>query len=69
MAKQPMLKFVTVGRDMPEKRSADVRNEDFLEIYAPFITAKAEEQASRCRQCGDDGCRLLHPADGLHEQG
>jgi glutamate synthase (NADPH/NADH) small chain len=50
VAKQPMLKFVTVERDMPEKRSADVRNEDFLEIYAPFIKTKAEEQASRSSQ-------------------
>lgn len=61
MAKQPMLKFVTVGRDMPEKRSADVRNEDFLEIYAPFIKAKAEEQASRCSQCGVPYCQSHCP--------
>ena len=32
MAKQPMLKFVKIARDMPEKRSADVRKEDFHEI-------------------------------------
>ena len=61
MAKQPMLKFVTVERDMPEKRSADVRNEDFLEIYAPFIKAKAEEQASRCSQCGVPYCQSHCP--------
>ena len=30
VAKQPMLKFVTIERDMPEKRSADVRNEEVL---------------------------------------
>ena len=29
MAKQPMLKFVKIERDMPEKREADVRNKDF----------------------------------------
>ena len=61
MAKQPMLKFVTVERDMPEKRSAEVRNEDFLEIYAPFIKAKAEEQASRCSQCGVPYCQSHCP--------
>jgi glutamate synthase (NADPH/NADH) small chain len=56
-----MLKFVTVERDMPEKRSADVRNEDFLEIYAPFIKTKAEEQASRCSQCGVPYCQSHCP--------
>ena len=49
MAKQPMLKFVTVERDMPEKRAAGERNRDFDEIYAEFATSKAAEQASRCR--------------------
>ena len=61
MAKQPMLKFVSIERDMPEKRAADQRNEDFLEIYAPFIKAKAEEQASRCSQCGVPYCQSHCP--------
>ncbi len=32
MAENPMLKFVDIGRDMPEKRSAEARREDFHEI-------------------------------------
>ena len=52
MAKQPMLKFINIERDMPQKREADVRREDFDEIYAEFAKAKAEEQSSRCSQCG-----------------
>ena len=52
MAKQPMLKFVQIDRDMPEKRDANMRREDFHEIYAEFADAKAKEQASRCSQCG-----------------
>ena len=52
MAKQPMLKFVNISRDMPEKRTAETRREDFDEIYAEFAAAKAEEQSSRCSQCG-----------------
>ena len=52
MAKEPMLKFVDVARDMPEKRDPQVRQQDFGEIYAEFARAKAEEQASRCSQCG-----------------
>lgn len=61
MAKQPMLKFVTVDRDMPEKRGATVRKEDFNEIYAEFAKAKAEEQASRCSQCGVPYCQSHCP--------
>ncbi len=61
MAKQPMLKFVTVDRDMPEKRDASVRKEDFNEIYAEFAKAKAEEQASRCSQCGVPYCQSHCP--------
>ena len=61
MAKQPMLKFVTVNRDMPEKRDAGVRNKDFNEIYAEFAAAKAAEQASRCSQCGVPYCQSHCP--------
>ena len=48
MAGQKMLKFTKVERDMPEKRGASERREDFNEIYAEFAMRKAEEQASRC---------------------
>lgn len=61
MAKQPMLKFVSVERDMPEKRDATIRKEDFNEIYAEFARAKAEEQASRCSQCGVPYCQSHCP--------
>lgn len=61
MAKQPMLKFVSVDRDMPEKRQASERKEDFAEIYAEYAAAKAEEQASRCSQCGVPYCQSHCP--------
>ncbi len=61
MATEKMLKFVTVGRDMPTKRSADDRRQDFNEIYAEFAAAKAEEQASRCSQCGVPYCQAHCP--------
>ena len=57
MAGQKMLKFVTVERDMPEKRRADDRTEDFGEIYREYAAAKAAEQASRCSQCGVPFCQ------------
>ncbi len=61
MAKQPMLKFVTVDRDMPEKRAAAERNKDFHEIYAEYAAAKAQEQAGRCSQCGVPYCQSHCP--------
>ncbi|MEM7470476.1 MAG: NAD(P)-dependent oxidoreductase [Pseudomonadota bacterium] len=61
MAKDPMLKFVSVERDMPEKRPPDLRAQDFQEIYAEYAEAKAEEQASRCSQCGVPYCQSHCP--------
>jgi len=61
MAKQPMLKFVQIERDMPEKRGADLRKTDFDEIYAEFAAAKAQDQASRCSQCGVPYCQSHCP--------
>ena len=37
-----MLTFVTVDRDMPEKREAEKRRNDFKEIYAEYADAKAK---------------------------
>lgn len=56
-----MLKFVDLKRDMPEKRDASIRNQDFDEIYAEFAAAKAAEQASRCSQCGVPYCQTHCP--------
>jgi glutamate synthase (NADPH) small chain len=61
MATQKMLKFVTVPRDMPEKRKAADRNKDFQEIYAEYARAKAEEQSGRCSQCGVPYCQSHCP--------
>ncbi len=61
MAKQAMLKFVTVGRDMPEKRAAEERNRDFNEIYAEYADEKAREQSGRCSQCGVPYCQTHCP--------
>ena len=61
MAEQPLLKFVSVDRDMPTKRDAELRNQDFDEIYAEYAAKKAEEQASRCSQCGVPYCQTHCP--------
>ncbi|MDR6263242.1 MULTISPECIES: NAD(P)-dependent oxidoreductase [Rhodobacterales] len=57
MAEQKMLKFVTVGRDMPEKRVPNLRTSDFDEIYRQYAADKAAEQSSRCSQCGVPFCQ------------
>ncbi|MBI1417059.1 MAG: NAD(P)-binding protein [Limimaricola sp.] len=61
MAGQKMLKFVTVNRAMPEKRTAGERTRDFHEIYAEFAREKAAEQAGRCSQCGVPYCQTHCP--------
>ncbi|MFC3302266.1 NAD(P)-dependent oxidoreductase [Parvularcula lutaonensis] len=57
-----MLRFVDTPRSTPEKRAADLRKEDFEEIYKGFQERQAEAQASRCSQCGvpfcSSGCPL-----------
>lgn len=52
-----MLQFVSRDREMPDKRDAAERRDDFLEIYGEFIDAKAREQAARCSQCGVPFCQ------------
>ena len=61
MPTQPMLKFVKFDRDMPAKRIADERKKDFQEIYSEFAKEKAEEQSSRCSQCGVPFCQSHCP--------
>jgi glutamate synthase (NADPH/NADH) small chain len=58
---QKMLKFVSVPKAMPEKREAEVRRADFLEIYGEYDPEAAEVQASRCSQCGVPFCQIHCP--------
>ena len=61
MAGQKMLTFVNLGKEMPQKRDAYVRTNDFDEIYRDFAASKAAEQASRCSQCGVPYCQTHCP--------
>ncbi len=56
-----LLKFVKIDPESPTKRLAGERKADFHEIYAEFITDKANEQASRCSQCGVPFCQTGCP--------
>jgi len=56
-----MLKFVKIGQQTPPKRDVGNRKEDFNEIYDDFITQRAQEQSSRCSQCGVPFCQVHCP--------
>jgi len=61
VANTRMLSFVAVDQAFPAKRPADARAHDFEEISPNFLLAKAEEQASRCSQCGVPFCQVHCP--------
>ncbi|MEM6934603.1 MAG: NAD(P)-binding protein, partial [Pseudomonadota bacterium] len=54
---QRMLKFISLEREMPEKRDAGERARDFDEIYREYAREKAADQAARCSQCGVPFCQ------------
>ena len=56
-----MLKFVKIGQQTPPKREVNTRKDDFNEIYDEFVTQKAQEQSSRCSQCGVPFCQVHCP--------
>ncbi|MGB8274780.1 MAG: NAD(P)-dependent oxidoreductase, partial [Alphaproteobacteria bacterium] len=58
---QKMLKFVTVPKSMPDKREAEVRRADFLEIFGEYDPQAASIQAGRCSQCGVPFCQIHCP--------
>jgi glutamate synthase (NADPH/NADH) small chain len=60
-ARQVMLRFVAVEKDMPTKRGAAARRGDFDEIYGEFAPERAAEQAGRCSQCGVPFCQVHCP--------
>ena len=56
-----MLKFTKINKEYPSKISAKERVKSFDEIYAKYASQKAEEQASRCSQCGVPFCQVHCP--------
>ena len=56
-----MLKFTKINQENPSKIIAEKRVKSFDEIYAKYATQKAEEQASRCSQCGVPFCQVHCP--------
>ncbi|MGB1069083.1 MAG: NAD(P)-dependent oxidoreductase [Henriciella sp.] len=58
-----MLKFINVDPAMPDKRDAKKRKADFDEIYDQFSVEAAQDQASRCSQCGVPFCQQGCPLE------
>ncbi|WP_167300175.1 NAD(P)-dependent oxidoreductase [Sphingomonas leidyi] len=58
---ETMLKFVGTAQAYPSKRGAELRAEDFREIADRYAVPTAEEQASRCSQCGVPYCSVHCP--------
>ena len=56
-----MLKFVKIDKKDPPKNNAVERSKNFKEIYNIYAKEKAEEQASRCSQCGVPFCQVHCP--------
>ena len=56
-----MLKFTKIDKENPSKISAKERVKSFDEIYSKYASQKAEEQASRCSQCGVPFCQVHCP--------
>ncbi len=57
----PMQRFVDIGAQMPDKRTADARQQDFGEIYDAYTPETAAAQSSRCEQCGIPYCQIHCP--------
>ncbi len=54
--------FLKHGRELPQRRPADVRIKDWKEVYKDFPKEKLRQQAARCMDCGipfcNNGCPL-----------
>jgi len=53
--------FLEVNRQLPEKKEAVERKENFKEIYTPFDPKEAMAQADRCLHCGNPYCEWACP--------
>ncbi|MCW6531290.1 NAD(P)-dependent oxidoreductase [Sphingomonas sp. MMSM20] len=61
MAVEKMLRFVAKAQSYPDKRGAAARAADFREIADRYAETAAEDQASRCSQCGVPYCSVHCP--------
>ena len=53
--------FLDVPRREPEKKDIVTRSTEFVEIYTPFDSQEAAQQAHRCLECGNPYCEWKCP--------
>lgn len=61
MMKKNNFQFLEVGRVDPKKMAANVRVQEFGEIYGQFDAPQAAEQSDRCLECGNPYCEWKCP--------
>ncbi|MCB2427081.1 FAD-dependent oxidoreductase [Methylophaga pinxianii] len=59
--KKNTFQFLDVGRVDPKKLDANVRKQQFGEIYGDFEDDRAAEQSDRCLECGNPYCEWKCP--------
>ena len=57
--------FLEIERELPHKRKANERVNDWFEIYEPFPEEKQREQGARCMDCGVPFCHTGCPVNNL----
>jgi glutamate synthase (NADPH/NADH) small chain len=57
--------FLEIERELPHKRKADERVNDWFEIYQAFPEEKQREQGARCMDCGVPFCHTGCPVNNL----
>jgi len=56
-----LFQFLQVERHDPEKKSVEIRVNEYREIYGDFEQNRAAEQADRCLHCGNPYCEWKCP--------
>ncbi|HVC49585.1 MAG TPA: FAD-dependent oxidoreductase [Burkholderiales bacterium] len=56
-----LFQFINIPRQEGEKKAAEIRRNEFREIYAPLSALQAGEQAGRCLGCGNPYCEWKCP--------
>ncbi|AFI83098.2 FAD-dependent oxidoreductase [Methylophaga nitratireducenticrescens] len=59
--KKNTFQFLDVGRVDPKKLDANIRKQQFGEIYGQFDASQAAEQSDRCLECGNPYCEWKCP--------
>ena len=56
-----VFRFLSSGRQDPEKKPIEVRTTEFVEIYEQFDQPQAAVQSERCLECGNPYCEWKCP--------